>query len=153
VRGCSWTTRPLGRCVQIEPGVAAMSNSEKAVYAALAAAAAYLVFAWSTASPGYLIWEMLRFAIVISGVGLALWNLVRDADETLTEPGSRSRRLRWLLLGLAAAGAAALSPLPFGSPRGISWHNLCSTITTAFPSPSASTQLPALAGARPSQQQ
>jgi hypothetical protein len=131
-----------------------MSNSEKAVYAALAAAAAYLVVAWSTASPGYLIWKILRSAIVISGVGLALWNLVRDADETLTEPGSRSRRLRLLLLGLAAAGAAALSPLPFGSAAGISWHNLfCSTFVTAFPSPSASTHPPTLAGARPSQQQ
>jgi hypothetical protein len=31
---------------------------------------------------------------------------------------------RWVWLGLAAAGAAVLTPLPFDSNTGLDWHNL-----------------------------
>jgi hypothetical protein len=129
-----------------------MSSIEKAVYAAIAAAAIYLVFAWATACSGSISWELIRFAIVISGCGLVLWNLVRDADETLTESASRSRRLRLLLLGLAVAAAAILSPLPFAPPAGISWHYLLySTNGTTLPNGSTLPAPAALAGGAPRQ--
>jgi hypothetical protein len=90
-----------------------MSFEEKVIYGLLAAAAAYLVFVWSTASGSFVPWEVPRTGAILFGLGLALWSLVPYPDETLTSAGSRPSRRRHLLLGLAVAVAALLSPLPF----------------------------------------
>jgi len=100
-----------------------MSNWEKAVYAALAMAAIYFVFAWSTSSGDVSWWEAPRVAMVISGISLVLWNLVPDANETPIDTKPRSRRWRQLVFGIAVAAAAIFSPLPFGSRSGIGWQN------------------------------
>jgi hypothetical protein len=90
-----------------------MSKLEITIYVGLAVAAVYLTFVWSTASGSFVVWEVPRTGFILFGIAVTLWSLVPYPDETLIDPGSRASRRRQLLLGLALALAAILSPLPF----------------------------------------